>query len=158
MNFCRQHKIVVTAIVLIPRSTQANTQAVLQHPEAEGGVYTMPDLSTARGTVIYGHLLRRIAKLYSNPNQAPGVITNWIAHNEVDYHPVWTNMGKQPDEIYLETYYRSMRMIRTPLHRRNQPRRAHAHASGYPRFLCARASDVRRRHPPRGWHRSHDEY
>ena len=111
VNFCRQHKIVVTAIVLIPRSTQSGAQAVLQHPEAEGGVYTMPNISTARGAVIYGHLLRRIAKRYSSPDQAPGVISNWIAHNEVDYHPVWTNMGKQPDEIYLETYYRSMRMI-----------------------------------------------
>ena len=111
VNYCRQHNIIVTAIVLIPRSTQTRTQAVLQHPEAAGGVYAMPDLTTARGAVVYGHLLQRIAKRYSNPNRAPGVITNWIAHNEVDYHPVWTNMGKQPDEIYLETYFRSMRMI-----------------------------------------------
>ncbi len=111
VDFCRQHKIVVTAIVLIPRSKQNAAQTALQHPEAEGGVYTMPDMTTPRGTTIYGYLLSRIAERYSDPNQTPGVITNWIAHNEVDYHPVWTNMGKQPDEIYLEAYYRAMRMI-----------------------------------------------
>ncbi|MGI9465866.1 MAG: DUF5722 domain-containing protein [Rubripirellula sp.] len=111
VDHCRQHNIIVTAIVLIPRTKRSEIHAVLQHPESEGGVYTMPNMSTSRGTTIYGYLLSRIAKRYSKPNQAPGVITNWIAHNEVDYHPVWTNMGKQPDEIYLETYYRSMRMI-----------------------------------------------
>ena len=111
IEYCRQHNIIVTAIVLIPRTKRSEAHAILQHPEAESGVYTMPNLSTSRGTSIYGYLLSRIAKRYSNPDQAPGVITNWIAHNEVDYHPVWTNMGKQPDEIYLETYYRSMRMI-----------------------------------------------
>ncbi|MDB4695120.1 DUF5722 domain-containing protein [bacterium] len=111
VDYCRQHNIVVTAIVLIPRTKQNTAQTVLQHPEAAGGVYTMPDMTTPRGTTIYGYLLSRIAERYSNPNHAPGVITNWIAHNEVDYHPVWTNMGKQPNEIYLETYYRSMRMI-----------------------------------------------
>ena len=111
VNHCRQHDIIVTAIVLIPRTKRSQVHAVLQHPESEGGVYTMPNMSTPRGTTIYGYLLSRIAKRYSTPDQAPGVITNWIAHNEVDYHPVWTNMGKQPDEIYLETYYRSMRMI-----------------------------------------------
>lgn len=111
VNHCRQHDIIVTAIVLIPRTKRSQVHAVLQHPESEGGVYTMPNMSTPRGTTIYGYLLSRIAKRYSTPDQAPGVIANWIAHNEVDYHPVWTNMGKQPDEIYLETYYRSMRMI-----------------------------------------------
>ena len=111
VDHCRKHHIIVTAIVLIPRTTQGQIHSVLQHPESEGGVYTMPNMSTPRGTTIYGYVLSRIAERYSTPDQAPGVITNWIAHNEVDYHPVWTNMGKQPDEIYLETYYRSMRMI-----------------------------------------------
>ena len=111
VDYCRQHNIIVTAIVLVPRTNPSEPSAVLQHQESAGGVYTMPNMSTPRGTTIYGYLLSRIAKRYSTPDQAPGVITNWIAHNEVDYHPVWTNMGKQPDEIYLETYYRSMRMI-----------------------------------------------
>ena len=111
IDYCRQHNIIVTAIVLVPRTKRSDPKVVLQHPESEGGVYTMPNMSTERGTSIYGYLLSRIAQHYSDPDQAPGVITNWIAHNEVDYHPVWTNMGKQPDEIYLETYYRSMRMI-----------------------------------------------
>ena len=111
IEFCRQHKIVVSAIVLIPCSKRNATHLVLQHPETEGGVYAMPDLTSSRGAAIYGHLLSRIAERYSDASRSPGVITNWIAHNEVDYHPVWTNMGEQPDEIFLETYYRSMRMI-----------------------------------------------
>jgi hypothetical protein len=111
VNFCRRHEIVVTAVVLIPRSKNSRSQSVLVHPETDGGVYAMPDLATSRGAIIYGSVLQRISQRYSDPNQPPGLIANWIAHNEVDYHPVWTNMGKQPDEICVETYYRSMRMI-----------------------------------------------
>ena len=111
VDYCRQNEIVVTAIVLIPRSKNAESQSVLVHPETDGGVYAMPDLVTSRGVTVYGAVLNRIAKRYSNANHAPGLIANWVAHNEVDYHPVWTNMGTQPDEICIETYYRSMRMI-----------------------------------------------
>lgn len=70
IEYCRQHNIIVTAIVLIPRTKRSEAHAILQHPEAESGVYTMPNLSTSRGTSIYGYLLSRIAKRYSNPDRS----------------------------------------------------------------------------------------
>lgn len=110
IGFASEHDVVVSAIVLIPRSRRGS-QPPLVHPEADGGVYAMPDLQSERGVKIYAHVLDKIAERYRNHERAPGAITNWIAHNEVDFHPVWTNMGRQPRELYTETYYRSMRMI-----------------------------------------------
>ena len=111
IDFARRREIVVTAIVLIPRSKRASTQSPLVHPESDGGVYAMPDLSSDRGAKIYAFVLDKIAERYRNADRRPGGITNWIAHNEIDFHPVWTNMGGQPREVLTETYYRSMRMI-----------------------------------------------
>lgn len=111
MEFARQHEIVVSAIVLIPRGDPGQPRFVLVHPESDGGVYAMPDLSSQRGEQIYAFVLDRIARRYRHPHRTPGGITNWIAHNEIDFHPVWTNMGRQPRGVLTETYYRSMRMI-----------------------------------------------
>ncbi len=111
IDFARQYKIVVSAIVLIPRQNLTNLTSPLIHPESDGGIYAMPDMSTKRGVAIYAHVLDQIADRYSNTRKAPGGITNWIAHNEVDFHNTWTNMGAQPREVLTETYYRSMRMI-----------------------------------------------
>ena len=111
MDFARRHRIVVSAIVLIPRPKRDSNRHPLVHPECDGGTYAMPDVSSPRGAAIYQCVLKKIAQRYSNTEAAPGGITNWIAHNEVDFHPVWTNMGRQPREVYIESYYRSMRMI-----------------------------------------------
>jgi hypothetical protein len=110
IDFARQHEMVVSAIVLVPRS-RGTVQSPLVHTESDGGVYAMPDLSSERGTKLYAFVLDRIARRYRNTDQAPGGITNWIAHNEVDFHGVWTNMGAQPREVFTETYYCAMRMI-----------------------------------------------
>ncbi len=119
IDFARMHDIVVSAIVLIPRSKNAASRSPLVHPEAEGGVYAMPDLKTSRGASIYRHVLERIAQRYNNHEASPGEITNWIVHNEVDFHPVWTNMGRQPREVYTEAYYRSMRLIHNVARKHN---------------------------------------
>ena len=111
VDFARQHQVVVSAIVLIPKSRQTHLQSPLVHPESNGGVYAMPDLTTPRGAKLYEVVLDRIAERYRHTDRAPGGITNWIVHNEIDFHPVWTNMGLQPRSICTETYYRSMRMI-----------------------------------------------
>lgn len=123
IDFARQNEIVVSAIVLIPRARGSATQSPLAHPEADGGVYAMPDLSTARGAQLYSFVLDRIARRYSNTDRQPGGITNWIAHNEIDFHPVWTNMGRQPRSIVTETYYRAMRIIHNAARQHNP----HAH-------------------------------
>ena len=93
LRFAREHEIVVSAIVLIPRPRQAGHASPLVHPENNGGVYAMPDLSSPRGVAVYSHILDRIAQRYRGGSESPGQISNWIAHNEVDFHPVWTNMG-----------------------------------------------------------------
>ena len=111
VDFARRHEIVVTAIVLIHRSKRAEDHSPLAHPQADGGVYAMPDVDSERGARLYAFVLDRIAERYRHPGRSPGGITNWIAHNEVDFHSVWTNMGRQPRHVLTETYYRSMRMI-----------------------------------------------
>ncbi|MFK8111839.1 MAG: DUF5722 domain-containing protein [Rubripirellula sp.] len=109
-SFAHRNQIVVSAIVLISRSKHQH-QSPLVHPESDGGVYAMPDLTRERGMNIYGEVLRRIANRYRNTDSPRGGISNWIIHNEIDFHPVWTNMGPQPREILTDTYYRSMRIV-----------------------------------------------
>lgn len=126
IDFARRHQMVVSAIVLIPRATRSARQSPLVHPETDGGVYAMPDLSTPRGAQIYAIVLDHIARRYSNTDREPGGISNWIAHNEIDFHPVWTNMGRQPRSLVTETYYRSMRMIHNAARRYNPHARVFA--------------------------------
>ena len=111
IDFARKHDIVVSAIVLIPCSKQTGDRHPLIHPENDGGTYAMPDLTTPRSVAIYTYVLNEIAKRYRNHEKAPGGITNWIVHNEIDFHTIWTNMGQQPRELVTEHYYRSMRLI-----------------------------------------------
>jgi len=111
LKFANDNQITVSAIVLIPCGQSTRNRSPLIHPEADGGIYAMPNLTTQRGVLIYSHVLNEISKRYGNPDSGRGLITNWIAHNEIDFHHVWTNMGQQPSEIVMETYYRSMRLI-----------------------------------------------
>lgn len=111
VSLARKHDLVVSAIVLIHNPSRASQRSPLVHPDADGGVYAMPDLASSRGTAVYAFVLDRIAQRYRDPTSERGGIANWIAHNEVDFHSVWTNMGEQPRSVATETYYRSLRMI-----------------------------------------------
>ena len=111
LKFAARHDMVVSAIVLIRPSANDAAGAALNHPEADGGIYVMPDLTTRRGAQVYAFVLDRIAERYRHPQRASGGISNWIVHNEIDFHSVWTNMGRQPPELATETYYRSLRMV-----------------------------------------------
>ncbi|QDT13562.1 DUF5722 domain-containing protein [Planctomycetes bacterium K23_9] len=111
MHFAQIHEMVVSAIILVPQSKKPSARSVLAHPQADGGAYAMPDLTTPRGAAVYQFVIDKIAGRYRNHERDRGEITNWIAHNEIDFHAVWTNMGKQPRELVAETYYRSMRLI-----------------------------------------------
>ncbi len=112
----RKHEIVVSAIVLIHSPHRPGDQAPLAHNENDGGVYAMPNIATRRGALIYAFVLDQLAMRYRDPLSDRGGITNWIAHNEIDFHRVWTNMGKQPRQCVTETYYRSLRMIHNAAH------------------------------------------
>ncbi len=120
IGLARKHNLVVSAIVLISNRNASAPTSPLAHRDASGGVYAMPDLTCERGAELYAYVLDKIAARYCDPGSELGGITNWIAHNEVDFHSVWTNLGEQPREIATETYYRSMRMIHTAA-RRYQP-------------------------------------
>ncbi|MGV3483256.1 MAG: DUF5722 domain-containing protein [Planctomycetaceae bacterium] len=111
MGIAKKHNLVVSAIVLIANHDAFQPTSPLIHREVSGGVYAMPDLTSAYGAGVYGFVLDKIAERYKDPTSSRGGITNWIAHNEVDFHHVWTNFGKQPRAVATETYYRSMRMI-----------------------------------------------
>ena len=93
IDFARQNDIVVTAIVLIPSGHGATDRSVLVHPESDGDHVAMPNISNEHAAKVYAYLLDKIADRYSNTAQSPGGITNWIAHNEVDFHGTWTNMA-----------------------------------------------------------------
>lgn len=109
-QFAQKHLIVASAIILIRTPNREDAFSPLVHPDANGGVYAMPDLATERGARVYAFVLRQLAERYRNHERSPGEITNWIVHNEIDFHTQWTNMGSQPRECVTETYYRSLRM------------------------------------------------
>jgi hypothetical protein len=111
MQFACEHDMVVSAIVLIPGPKNRSQRSPLVHPDTDGGTYSMPDLTTERGALVYQYVINQLASRYRNHQKSLGGVTNWIVHNEIDFHTVWTNMGKQPRELVAETYYRSMRLI-----------------------------------------------
>ena len=88
----------------------AGNGSVYKDPENDGGPYTMPNLTTAAAFNQYAAALDFIIQRYSKPNTKTGRITNWIMHNEVDQGKIWTNMGDQPMERYLDRYLKSMRI------------------------------------------------
>lgn len=88
----------------------AGYTSVYKDPENDGGPFTMPNLTTAAAFNQYVAALDFIIQRYNKPNAKSGRITNWIMHNEVDQGKVWTNMGNQPMERYLDRYIKSMRI------------------------------------------------
>ena len=126
VEFASENEIVVSAIVLIASNTSRKTRHPLIHPDSQGGIYAMPDLSSESGYKLYRFILNAIAKRYGETNPNNATITNWVAHNEIDYHHVWTNMGKQPANVVTEIYYRSMRLIETVARRHNPSARVFA--------------------------------
>jgi len=101
----RTRGIVLTCILLVGNGERSQ----MKHPEAEPrGVYAMPDLVTDKGSHYYRAAISLITERFSKPGRR---ISNWVIHNEVDQHGVWTNMGRQPMLRYLECYARSARLV-----------------------------------------------
>jgi hypothetical protein len=98
----------VSAIILVPFGKEEEGNRIWNHPEAcPPGIYAMPNLTTEEGARAYRAALSFLAKRYSSAEN--GVIHQWILHNEVDYGWIWTNMGEQPMNLYMDHYMRSMR-------------------------------------------------
>ena len=103
-----QRGAIVSAILL------AGSGSVYKDPENTGGNYTMPNLTTAAAFNQYAAALNFIVARYSDPKSTSGKtlghINHWIMHNEVDQGLIWTNMGNQTMERYLDRYIKSMRI------------------------------------------------
>jgi Family of unknown function (DUF5722) len=111
IGFCTRHDMVVAAIILVGFGGETGFARAVVHPEADrAGHYAMPNLTSAEGVAAYGAALAFLAERYAQPGDPHGRISHWILHNEIDYGWVWTNMGKQPLALYLDTYVRSMRL------------------------------------------------
>ena len=101
----REQGIIVSAILLVANQSES----ALVHPEAESrGKFAMPNLRTPQGAGYYRAILHVLANHFTMPATR---VSNWIVHNEIDQAGTWTNMGDQPQEVYLETYHRSARLV-----------------------------------------------
>jgi len=125
VRWANQNDVIVRAILLIGVSKNGD-RSPLVHLDNEAGPYSMPNLASERGAILYERVLDAIVRRYNNSPDSPGPINDWIAHNEIDHHHVWTNMGRQPPEIVTETYYRSMRMIQNAARQYNPHARVFA--------------------------------
>ena len=109
LKYCTDRCVVTSAITLIDlNSADPDLTPVFRHPDCDGGFYSMPNMTDARGVNAYAAVLDFLADRYSSGEH--GRINNWIIHNEVDYGIDWTNMGKQPCEVYMDAYEKSMRL------------------------------------------------
>jgi hypothetical protein len=112
MRLAREHGMVVSAVILIPRSlADAEAQRIWCHPDAcEPGKYSLANVTTAEGIDAYAAALDLLARRYGSSTAPRGRIANWIIHHEVDAAWVWTNAGQKSLESYIELYYRALRI------------------------------------------------
>lgn len=109
LTYCTSRGVITSAITLIDlKSADPELTPVFRHPDCDGGFYSMPNMTTAEGFNAYAAVLDFLADRYSSGEH--GRINHWIIHNEVDYGIDWTNMGKQPYELYMDAYEKSMRL------------------------------------------------
>lgn len=109
LTFYEQHGIAVSAIILIPLGAADGSMTPLfVHPDNNGGYYSMPNMTTMESTNVYAAILNYLASRYNGSGH--GRIEHWIMHNEVDMGSTWTNMGNQPELVYMDEYIKSMRL------------------------------------------------
>ena len=109
----KERNISVAAIILLePASRCADLELgkILQHPDNDGGTYTMPNMTTPEALNCYAAALDFLAKRYCTIDNRYGRISHWIIHNEVDGGKDWVNMGKKPVKVFTDTYIKSMRL------------------------------------------------
>lgn len=110
IRFATENDMIVSAIILVGFGDSGFSKQIM-HPAADrAGHYAMPNLSNKEGALAYGAAMDYLTRRYAQPGDPYGRISNWIMHNEIDYGWVWTNMGKQPMEVYMDAYIRSMRL------------------------------------------------
>ncbi len=109
----KERNISVAAIILLEpafKCTDTELGKILQHPDNDGGTYTMPNMTTPEALNCYAAALDFLAKRYCTIDNRYGRISHWIMHNEVDGGRDWANMGMKPVTVFTDTYVKSMRM------------------------------------------------
>lgn len=126
IEMLRRADLTVAAILLIPLRNQSTSPII--HPDADpAGVYAMPNLTTGEGVDVFASTCDFLADRYSqrdDKKDSGGTavdrrIDHWIVHNEVDAGWSWTNMGEQPMNVFLDHYFRSMRIVDAAVRARN---------------------------------------
>lgn len=110
----RANDIVASMILLVGNRQNKGGQIddPMVHPEADAqGKFAMPNLATPEGAFLYRAIIHELAERFTREGSVKARVTNWIMHNEVDQSGVWTTMGEQPIERYVETYMRSARVV-----------------------------------------------
>jgi len=110
----REKKIVTSLILLVSNQHDKNQKisSPLVHPEANlEGKFAMPNLATPKGALLYRAIIHHLAERFSREGPTAARVSNWIMHNEIDQSGVWTTMGDQPIERYMEMFMRSARLV-----------------------------------------------
>lgn len=117
LKVASSHGMSVAGIILIQKATECADQAygeLVQHPDFDNGVYTMPDMTTAEALHAYAATITYLCERYSKADMR---ISHWIVHNEIDGGVHWTNMGSDvPAATYMDTYLKSMRTVYNIMH------------------------------------------
>lgn len=109
---CTDAGIKTAFVLLIPINfTNPLLDSIFTHPDASLGLYSMANVTDARGVEHYTAMVDYLAKRYSRPDGLYGRLDQWIIHNEVDAHTSWTHAGEKPAPLYSQIYDRSMRMV-----------------------------------------------
>lgn len=102
----------VAGILLVQNAAQSVDKelgALLEHPDYEGILYTMPNMTTPESVHAYAAMIDFFAERYSAKEMR---ISHWIVHNEIDGGVHWTNMGNDVlAPTYMDTFMKSMRMV-----------------------------------------------
>ena len=117
LKVASSHGMSVAGIILIQKATECADPAfgeLVQHPDFDNGVYTMPDMTTAEALHAYAATITYLCERYSKADMR---ISHWIVHNEIDGGVHWTNMGSDvPAATYMDTYLKSMRTVYNIMH------------------------------------------
>lgn len=102
----------VAGIILVQKAAECADPVfgeLVQHPDFDNGVYTMPDMTTPESVHAYAAMISYLCERYSKADMR---ISHWIIHNEIDGGVHWTNMGADvPVATYMDTYLKSMRTV-----------------------------------------------
>lgn len=113
LTLAAQKEVAVAAILLFDKAENCPDPSfgqLMQHPDFNGGIYTMPNMTTPESVHTYAALMNYLASRYCRTDNRYGRIAHWIIHNEVDAAIQWTNMGDKPITVLTDTYLKSLRL------------------------------------------------